>query len=412
MSLVRRALLPLLFAVGACATRAATAPRPSGERWIATWTSSQLEAPARPLPDSVDRRPVYANRTLRQIIHTSIGGRRVRVHLSNEYGDRSLVIGAAHVALRDTAGAIVPRTDRAITFGGSGSIVIRAGAAIVSDGVDLEVPALSDVAVSLFIADSARANTRHSLALQTNYLSREGSGDLTGAPAFAADTMRAWIFLKGVDVVNVSATGVIVAIGNSITDGTASTPNTNRRWPNVLAERLLRSSESPKGVVDAGISGNRVLSFGTGPSALARFDRDVLAVPGVTHVIVLEGINDIGGSANPRAPVSANDIIFGLRQIAQRAHERGLIIYGATLTPASPRAAFNDSLEAKRQAVNAWIRTSGTFDGVIDFDAVTRDPGTPRNFKAPFDSGDHLHPGDAGYKAMGEAIDLALFRRR
>jgi lysophospholipase L1-like esterase len=412
MSVLRRALLPLLIAAGACVTRAVVAPQPSGERWVATWASSQLEAPARPLPDSVDRRPIYANRTVRQVIHTSIGGNRVRIHLSNEYGDRPLVIGAAHVALRDTAGAIVQRSDRAITFGGSNSVVIRPGAAVVSDGADLDVPALSDLAVSVFISDSARANTRHSLALQTNYLSREGSGDVTAAPVFAADTMRAWIFLCGVDVVNPAATGVIVAIGNSITDGTASTPNTNRRWPNVLAERLLRSSEFPKGVVDAGISGNRVLSFGTGPSALARFDRDVLMVPGVTHVIVLEGINDVGRSANPREPVSANDIIFGLRQLAQRAHERGLIIFGATLTPASPRQAFTDSLEAKRQAVNAWIRTGGAFDGVIDFDAVTRDPANPRNFKAPFDSGDHLHPSDAGYKAMGEGIDLALFRRR
>jgi lysophospholipase L1-like esterase len=361
----------------------------------------------------VDRRPVWVNRTLRQIIRTSIGGSRVRIRLSNEYGDRPLVIGAARVALRDTAGAIVSRTDRAITFDGSRSIIVRPGATIVSDGVDLDVPALSDLAVSLFIADSTRANTRHPLALQTNYWSRDGSGDVTGTPGFAADTMRAWIFLSGIDVVNPSATGVIVTIGNSITDGTSSTPNTNRRWPNVLAERLLRSpSEPPKGVVNAGISGNRVLSFGTGPSALARFDRDVLMVPGVTHVIVLEGINDIGRSANPREPLSATDIIFGLRQLAQRAHERGVIIYGATLTPASPRAAFNDSLEAKRLAVNAWIRTSGTFDGVIDFDAVTRDPANPRNFRAPFDSGDHLHPSDAGYRAMGESIDLALFRRR
>jgi lysophospholipase L1-like esterase len=379
---------------------------------VATWASSQLEAPARPLPDSADRRPLYANRTLRQIVRATIGGSRVRIRLSNEYGDRPLVIGAAHVALRDTAAAIVARTDRAVTFGGRRSVVIRAGSTVISDAVDLDVPMLGDVAVSLFIADSARANTRHSLGLQTNYLSREGSGDLSASRAFVADTMRAWIFLAGVDVVNPRATGVIVTIGNSITDGTASTPNTNRRWPNVLAERLLRSAgEPPKGVVNSGISGNRVLSFGTGPSALARFDRDVLSQPGVTHVIVLEGINDIARSANPREPVSADDIIFGLRQLAQRAHERGLQIFGATLTPASPRASFTDELEAKRQAVNAWIRTSGTFDGVIDFDAVTHDPSNPRNLRGPFDSGDHLHPSDAGYKAMGESIDLALFRR-
>ena len=408
MKASRRLVLLLLIAAGACATRTTVAPRPLGEQWVATWTASQLEAPARPAPDSVDRRPIYANRTLREIVHTSIGGKRVRIRISNEYGDRPLVIGAAHVALRDTAAAIVPRTDRAITFGGRGSIVVRGGAAVVSDAVDFDVPALSDLAVSLFLADSARANTRHSLALQTNYLSREGSGDVTASAVFAADTMRAWIFLSGIDVVNPAATGVIVAIGNSITDGASSTPNANRRWPNVLAERLLRSSSEPaKGVIDAGISGNRVLSFGAGPSALARFDRDVLTQPGVTHVIVLEGINDI----NPRVLVSADDIIFGLGQLAQRAHDRGLRIIGATLTPASPRPSFNDSLEAKRQAVNAWIRTSGVFDAVIDFDAATRDPANPRNFRPTFDSGDHLHPSDAGHRAMGEAIDLALFRR-
>jgi len=409
-----RSVFTLLWAITgsgalACARSSSLAPAPAGARWFATWAASQLEGPPRPTTDSVDRRPTYANRTIRQIVHTSIGGDRVRIRLSNEYGDRPLVIGAAHVAVRDSGASILPSTDRAVTFGGRGSIVIGPGATVVSDPVALRVPVLADLAVSLYVADTARATTRHALALQTNYLSRDG--DFTASRSFAADTIRTWLFLSGVDVTNASATGVIVAIGNSITDGAASTPSTNRRWPNVLAERLLRSgTEPPKGVIDAGISGNRVLSPGTGPSALARFDRDVLMQPGVTHVIVLEGINDIGRSANPREPVSADDIIFGLRQMAERAHDRGLLIYGATLTPASPRPSFTEELEAKRQAINTWIRTSSVFDAVIDLDAATRDPAAPTRFLSAYDSGDHLHPSDAGHRAMGEAVDLALFR--
>jgi lysophospholipase L1-like esterase len=203
---------------------------------------------------------------------------------------------------------------------------------------------------------------------------------------------------------------VIATIGNSITDGARSTPNTNRRWPDILAERLLKSTQPPKGVANAGISGNRVLTFGAGPSALARLDRDVLMQPGVTHVIILEGINDIGNSQVTH--ITADELIFGLRQLADRARERGLVVIGATLTPAGPRPAFTPAHEAIRAAVNNWIRTGGAFDAVIDFDAITRDPANPTQFLPAYDSGDHLHPGDAGYKAMGDAIDLALFRKR
>jgi lysophospholipase L1-like esterase len=215
------------------------------------------------------------------------------------------------------------------------------------------------------------------------------------------------LFLTGVEVTNPRVTGTIVAIGNSITDGVGAAPDSNRRWPDVLARRLLTSSEPVKAVVNAGISGNRVLSFGAGPSLVSRFDRDVLMQPGVTHVIVLEGINDI--SRDSIDVVSADDIIDGYRQIIERAHERGVVIYGATIT-ALERA--SPARQAKRQAVNAWIRTSGKFDGVIDFDSTTRDPSRPSRLLPLYDSGDGLHPSDAGYKAMGESIDLALFRKR
>ena len=363
----------------------------------------------RPVADSlVDRRPWYANRTIRQIVRTSIGGTALRLRFSNEYGDRPLVIAGVHVALRDTGSAIQPGTDHAVTFSGHASITMRPGAMVVSDPVPFALPQLTDLAVTIAVQDSIRALTRHALGLQTNYVSRPG--DFLSATALPVEsTVTQFLWLTGVDVMNSAATGVIVTIGNSITDGAQSSANSNSRWPNELARRLLASTEPPKGIANAGISGNRVLSPGAGASALARFDRDVLMQPGVTHVIVLEGINDIGNSV--AAHVSADDIIYGLHQLADRAHERGLVIFGATLTPAGPRASFPPELEAKRVAVNTWIRTSGVFDGVIDFDAVTRDPSDPTRMLPAYDSGDHLHPGDAGYKAMGDAIALAIFRR-
>lgn len=350
--------------------------------------------------------PSYENTTLRQIVHTTIGGDRARIHISNEYGDRPLVIGSAHIALSDTGSATRPGTDHVLTFDGKSSVIVRAGAVAISDGVPFEVPALGKLVVSLFIPQPARTSTRHALAMQTTYISF--AGDQTTSQSVHADTtMRSWIFLSGVDVTNSRATGTIVAVGNSITDGYGATPDSNRRWPDVLARRLLTSSESSKALVNAGISGNRVLTFGAGPSLVSRFDRDVLMQPGVTHVIILEGINDL--SRSNVDTVSTDDAISGLKQVVARAHERGIVVYGATLTPFGRGRPEN---EAKRQAINQWIRTSGVYDGVIDFDAVLRDPRQPTHMLPAYDSGDSLHPSDAGYAAMGNAIDLALFRRR
>lgn len=383
-------------------------------RWLATWAPSVQSASPRPAAPAVDRVPVYVDRTIRQVVRTTLGGNRLRIRLTNEYGERALVIGAAHIALRDTGAAIRAGTDRVITFGGRPSVTLKRGAIVFSDPLDMTVPPLRDLSISIWVEDTIRAATRHALGLQTNYVS--SSGNFTAATSLHADTtITQWLWLSGVDVVNPAATGVIVTLGNSITDGAGSSTDSNSRWPDVLARRLLGSKEPAKSVVNAGISGNGVLSPITGPSALARFDRDVLMQPGVTHVILLEGINDLSGgtgNADPRDSVSAQDIIFGYQQLIARAHERGLVIFGATLTPmANMTFPTVPAIELKRKAVNAWIRTSGAFDGVVDFEAATRDPAQPDRFLPAYDSGDHLHPSDAGYRAMGESIPLALFRR-
>lgn len=382
-------------------------------RWFATWAPSYLAAPAA-LRDSVDRVPVFVDRTVRQIVRTTLGGDRVRIRLTNEYGERPLVIGAAHIAIRDSGTATRNGTDRTITFGGRATVTIRPGGVVTSDAVDLRIPALGDLAISLWVQDTIRTTTRHAAAHQSNYVSARG--DFTATVRLTPDTTTTmWLWLAGVDVINPAATGVIVAIGNSITDGTGTTLDANTRWPDVLARRLTDAREAPKGIVNAGIGGNRVLSPLTGPSALARFDRDVLMQPGATHVVVLEGINDLTrgtAPADPRDSVGAADIIFGYQQLIARAHERGLLIYGATLTPiGGMNRPTTAAVDAKRRTINEWIRIGGGFDGVIDFDAATRDPAQPDRFLPAFDSGDHLHPSDAGYKAMGESIDLALFRR-
>jgi lysophospholipase L1-like esterase len=380
----------------------ARAPRPE---WTPTWSPSMSATALRPPAGTADRVPTYANTTIREIIRTTIGGDHVQIRISNEYGDKPIAIGSAHLALRESGSTIRAGTDRALTFGGKPSVVVRTGAVVTSDPIAFDVPQLGDLAISLFLPDSTRTTTRHALGVQTTYIAK--TGNHVDARTFSADTtMLSWLFLSAVEVTNPRVTGTIVAIGNSITDGYAATPDSNRRWPDVLARRLLTSSEPVKAVVNAGISGNRVLTFGAGPSLVSRFDRDVLMQPGVSHVILLEAINDI--SRDSIDVVSADDIIYGYRQMIDRAHERGIVIYGATLTPFER---LSDARQAKREAINQWIRTGGAFDGVIDFDKVTRDPNQPNRFLPLYDSGDHLHPSDAGYKAMGESIDLALFRR-
>ncbi len=365
----------------------------------------------------------FNNQTLRQIVHTSIGGERVRVVLSNAFGTAPLAVGAAHVALRQMDAAIAPKSDRALTFGGRPSTTIPAGAVIVSDPVSLTVPSFGDLAIDLYLpgdtaappapaANAAAASpvspvTTHAGALQTSYVST--TGDHTGAADFPVMTMtQAWFFLARVEVAAAEQVGAIVAFGDSITDGTRSTANTNNRWPDLLAKRLA-AQNIKIGVLNEGIAGNRVLGDGAGVSALARFDRDVLVQTGVTHVIVLESINDIGLARDTALP-SAADLIAAHRQLIERAHARGLKIYGATLTPFEGAAYWTTQGEAKRTALNEWIRTSKAYDGVVDFDAAVRDPAAPTKIQQQFNPGDNLHMNDAGYQAMANAIDLALFK--
>jgi lysophospholipase L1-like esterase len=344
-------------------------------------------------------------------VHTSIGGDRVRVVVSNAFGTEPLAIGAAHIALRDKEAAIALQSHRALTFNGNLSTIVPPGAVMLSDPVTLTVPPFSDLAIDLYVPGDTAASpspvTMHTGALQTSYVSEAGNH------AGAADlpvmtTTQSWFFLARVEVVAAEPVGAVVAFGDSITDGTRSTPDTNSRWPDVLARRLA-AQNIRMGVLNEGIAGNRVLADGAGVSALARFDRDVLAQPGATHVIVLESINDIGLARTNPSP-SAADLIGAHRQMIERAHARGLRIYGATLTPFEGAAYWTKEGEAKREAVNEWIRTGKAYDGVIDFDAAVRDPSNPTRILPQYNPGDNLHMNDAGYQTMANVIDLGLLR--
>ena len=353
----------------------------------------------------------FKNQTLRQIVHVSLGGDRLRVVLSNAFGTVPLEVGAAHVALREKDATIQTKSDRPLTFGGRPSTFIAAGAVAVSDPVTLAVPAAADLAVDLYLPGDTAASTSplttHQGALQLNYISADGNhageADFPGAA-----TTQQWFFLARVEVAASEQAGAVVTFGDSITDGTRSTPNTNNRWPDELARRVV-AQKIPLGVLNEGIAGNRVLCDGAGVSALARFDRDVLAQTGAKYVVVLESINDIGIGRSNAVP-SAEDLIAAHKQLIERAHAHGLKIYGATLTPFEGAAYFTPEGEAKRQAVNQFIRTGKAYDGVIDFDAAVRDPAAPSKIQQKFNPGDNLHMNDAGYQAMAAAIDLGLFK--
>ncbi|MBN1240940.1 MAG: SGNH/GDSL hydrolase family protein [Gammaproteobacteria bacterium] len=386
--------------------------------WVGTWGASPLppSEAAGPMPGT----PAFSNQTVRQVVRISAGGEQLRLRLTNEYGDRPVEIGAARIALVADDGGLLPGSEREITFAGDPGAVLPAGAPLLSDPVAVEVEDLARVSISLYFPGDTGPCTCHATGLETAFVS--APGDHTSGTFEPAETLQSRVFLSGVEVLS-EADGVVVAFGDSITDGVGSSLGENRRWPDLLAERLAARRGGGFGVVNHGISGNRVLNDGAGDSALARFDRDVLSVPGVTHVVVFEGINDIGfefgrfegpmaafRAAMPTGvPVGAEALIAGYRQLIARAHSKGIEIYGATIAPYEGAAYYSEEGEAVRQAVNEWIRESGEFDAVLDFDAVLRDPQSPQRMADGLHSGDFLHGSDAGYRAVAESIDLTLF---
>jgi lysophospholipase L1-like esterase len=390
---------------------AANSPPPPAARWTGSWAASQqVPEPRNALPDAA-----LADATLRQVVRLSIGGRRVRVLLSNAFGTEPLTIRAAHIARSGRGATLLPGTDRALTFDGTPDVIIPAGASYWSDPIDIAAPALSSLAVSLYLPAAPKGQTSHPGSRATSYLipgNHVADATLTGA-----QTVEHWFQLAGV-AVDQPSSRAIVTLGDSITDGHGATTDGNDRWPDLLATRLQATPAlRPVGVLNHGIGGNRILADGLGPNMLARFDRDVLAQPGVRYLIVLEGINDLG-SLTREAPVAPADhaalvahMIGAYRQIVARAHAAGIRVYGATILPDGGSSYYHPDPrnEADRAAINAFIRAPGNFDAVIDFDAMLRDPAAPTRLRARYDSGDGLHPSPAGYRAMADAIPLTLF---
>ena len=456
----RRSILPCLIFLLAFSTISAVshaAPPPPPDHWVGTWATAPMAAnngraatlvaapPAvappsnstAPTPPSTQtptptpppaplvappsgRPPAYIygteDTTLREIVHVSIGGPQIRVVFTNEFGTEPLTIGAAHIGVSQGGSTIniVSASSAGLTFGGRASVTIPPGALIVSDPVALSLPAESDLAVSFFLpAQTIHQLSQHGGADQTSY---RAPGNVVGAKTLDSPAeFRSWIFLKGVDVLAPGRGSAVVAFGDSITDGAYAAVDQNARWPDELARRLVANPKTAAvGVLNEGIGGNRILHDNAGPSALARFDRDVIAQAGVKYVIILEAINDIGHAfttVRPYDVVSADDLITGYRQMAERAHIHGIKVYFGTLTPYTGAGYMSPAGEEVRQTLNKWVRTTHDIDGFIDFDKATADPANPDKFLPAYDHGDHLHPSDPGYKAMGDAIDLSLFTK-
>lgn len=397
----------LLVAVSGLSAQSPSA-RSVPAQWVGTWAASVFDG------DPWHTVPTLVDSTLREIVHTSLAGNVVRVRLTNEFGTEPLRVDAATIGVSAGISSVDAASLHDLVFGGSPSIVIPPGAEVLSDPVSMAVPAFTNLAISIYLPLQQVSDvTVHASAQQDNFIQ---TGNHVRDASFASPVVvGSWYFLKGVDVEATSAkAGAVVAFGDSITDGALSTENANHRWPDYLAVRLQNNPATAHlAVLDEGIGGNCILIHCVAQNALARFDRDVLSQAGVKYVIVLDGINDIGTLHNPNRPdykLTAEDLEQGLAQLVARAHEHGIKVFGATLTGYKGAGYFTEKGEQIREAVNHWILTSGVFDGAIDFDKATGDPANPLTFAPQYDSGDHLHPKDAGYAAMADSIDLSLFR--
>lgn len=411
------------FALFAAALTVAAAAGAQGN-WVVTWataeamarvgapppttTAATTQSAASPRPGSR-----FHDETVRMMVRTSIGGRRLRIRLENGFGYGAVTIGAAHIALRAKDSAITPGSDHALAFNGQPGCTLEPGVVLLSDPVDFTVAPVSELAVSLYITGESGPPTNHATALHNTYIA---SGDVTAAESMppAAAVTQSYYYLAGIDMEAPPGAGAIVAFGDSITDGARSSNESDHSWPALLAARLAAEKATANiGIANMGIGGNRVLRDVSGVSALGRFDRDALAQAGVKWIMLLEGINDIGhGAATPEEAVTAKDLIGAYRQLIDRAHTHGIRVIGCTLTPYEGANYYRAEFEKVREEVNAWIRAPGNFDAVVDFEAAVRDPAAPGKIRAEYDPGDHLHPNDKGYETMANAIDLKIFRAK
>ncbi|MFE1795600.1 SGNH/GDSL hydrolase family protein [Streptomyces sp. NPDC059517] len=374
-----------------------TGARAAPQHWTGTWEAA-ASGTAAPLPGA----------SIRNVVRTSVGGTAVRVRISNRLGTLPLVLGAATLARQQPNAPKSPKalsgTMRTLTFGGRKKITVPAGKDIVSDPLTLSVPAATNLLVTLHTPGDSGPATYHRDALQTNFLALDGNRAAEAGGAAYKATTGSWYYVTGVDVLRPQAPGSVVALGDSLTDGSGSTPSANRRWPDRLAERLRAlPAERRQGVLNAGVAGNRLLLEGRGPSALARLDADVLSRTGVRTLIVMEGVNDIKSAPNQTDPAALG---AAYREIVRRAHARGIRVVGATITPFGGHGSHTAARERVRRSVNQLIRTGGLFDAVADFDAVVRDPSRPDRMRAAYDPGDHLHFNNAGMRALADSIDL------
>lgn len=399
------AVILVFFAFDVANADTSTEQMQGKENWVGAWVTS----PQMPYTSGISQKG-FNNQTVRSIIHPNLDGKGLRIRFSNKYGSNPLTFGEVHVAVSKGGANIIDGTDHAVTFEGHENVTIAPGAEVLSDPVTMPVKSGRNLTVSVYVPQSSGPTTWHSHSNQTSYISPGNHVADADSSSFDAKE-NAWFWINGVDVnASPSVKGAIVTLGDSITDGNNSTLNGNHRWPDLLANRLNQGPPGiQKSVLNEGISGNRIFTDGptVGESALHRLNHDVFGQTGVTDVILLEGINDIRHWPDI---YDSDKIIEGMKQIIVRSHSHGLRIFGGTLIPYKGSGLYTVKGEETRQAVNDWIKTSGAFDGYIDFDKAVRDPEHPQLMLPKFDSGDHLHPSDAGYQAMANTIDLSLFK--